>query len=227
MRKLLALTAVVLIVALFWSGTGWFGRSDELNAVIVFDRPEGLRAGDRVVQDGTPIGEVRKVSTVDGRPAVTIRVPEEHRSALRSDSLVRVVRGGSRPQLEVDSNFAVGRPLEDGAVLRARDHDLARWLDKGKDAVTPAARRMRDSAVAWIERTGTEKIDREIDDWTRRIPEWKQEGREAFAAHVAAARKTSEEWEASLRSAGRKADADRVRQRVDEWLDALKSEGNE
>lgn len=227
MRKLLALAAVVIIFALFWSGTGWFARGDELAAVIVFDRPEGLRAGDRVVQDGTPIGEVTKVATVDGRPAVSIVIPEEHRSALRSDSLVRVVRTGPRPQVEVDSNFAVGRPLENGAVLRARDHDLARWLDKGKDAVTPAARRMRDSAVAWIERTGTEKIDREIDDWKRRVPEWKQEGREAFAVRVAAAKKKSEEWEASLRSAGRNSDADRVRQRVTEWLNALKSEGNE
>lgn len=224
MRKLLALLVVVGVFALYWSGRSFFKDDDDLRAIMVFDQKEPLSRGDVVLHGGAVIGHVRSVSNVDGRTTAVVDVETEHRNALRSDSLVRVIERGHRSAIEVDSNFAVGRPLEDGAVLRARDHQFAQWLEKGRDSVAPAAKRLRDSASTWISSESRKQMDRQLDEWTARIPQWKAEGREALEKRVDAAKRKADEWERSLRDAGRAEDAQHVRERFSRWLREIRSE---
>src|ERR1043165_7155199 len=83
-----------------------------------------LRAGDPVVENGAVAGRVTKVSPLDGDVAVSGRIDRDHRRAVVSDSLFAV--DGRR--LVVNNTFAIGTPVDDGALLRARDGGFAQWL---------------------------------------------------------------------------------------------------
>ena len=217
-RKLFGAIVLAGVVLLLWTVARWYAHSNDLHATVVFDEPSGLHRGDTVLQGDEAIGRVIKVGRIGDQEAITIEVPREHRNALRSDSFYRVT---DSHELVVDSNFAVGRPLEDRAVVHAEDSKVAQMIERGGRALLPAAKKAKDSAAALLSR-GHDDFDRQLDDWSARLPEWKREGHASFSKHLDEVKEKAENAETSLRQAGRKLEADRLRARVSAWIESAK-----
>lgn len=133
MRKLFALVFLLALAAGVWWAGRWFTHRGEVKATIVFSSAGALQPGDPVVEKQLPVGRVTRIDVVDDRKAVTVRLSREHRTAIVTDSLF-TIEGRA---LRVTNTFAVGRPVENGAILYAREDRMSQWMAKGGDAVQP------------------------------------------------------------------------------------------
>ena len=117
LRKLLALITLAVVV---WLGARYFAHRGEIKVTLVV-RHSRVGKGDPVIESGQRIGEVIKSSRVDeGSDAIVIRVNREHRRDVVTDSFFDV----KNRRIEVSNTFAVGKPLEDGAVVQVKEDRL-------------------------------------------------------------------------------------------------------
>jgi hypothetical protein len=211
MRKMLSLLALFVLTAGVWLGARWVVHRGEIKVTLVLDdHASGLRPGARVLNDGKPIGVVARVDRIDDREAVTIRLDADHRRDLVSDSMV-TVEGGS---VVVSNTFAVGRPVDDGAILSPRQDRITTWLTRHGGAVKPYldAARMRADAA----------IDGDFEGWTQSVPSWRREGQQAFQRHLREVNGQVTRAEARLRSLNRSGEARKLKERFDQWLANVK-----
>lgn len=165
MRKLLGLAFLLLLAAAVWFGARAFVHRGEVKATIVFDDVHGLRRGDPVVERGAVAGRVTSVDRLGERSAVSIRLDRDHRRSVLTDSLFAVDHG----QLVVTNTFAVGRPIDDGALLEAKEDRVSRWLAKHGGAVEPFLNNVRARADQLIDKNSDaakkwkEKVDRSLE----------------------------------------------------------------
>ena len=88
-----------------------------------------------------------------------------HRRAVLTDSLFAV----DHDQLIVTNTFAVGRPIDDGALLEAKEDSVSRWLAKHGGAVEPFVNKVRARADELIDKNSDEakklkeRVDRSLD----------------------------------------------------------------
>ena len=205
-RKLLAL---ILLAAVIWLGARYFAHRGEIKATLVFHQAGALRQGDPVVENDETIGRVTKVTQLDGQDAVVIRLDRAHRRDIVTDSLFSV----ENRRVVVSNTFAVGKPIEDGAVLRVKDDRFSRWLAKHANAVKPL--------VEKVKRAADEKfdaIDAELASAAAKVPGWKREGKDSFDKNVAALRKKVEKAEKDLERSDKAAEARRLREKFERWL---------
>lgn len=205
-RKLLALIA---LAALVWLGARYVARRGEVKATIVFHEAGTLRKGDPVIENGETIGRVTNVTPLDGQDAVAIRLDRRHRRAIVTDSMFTI----DDRRIVVSNTFAIGKPIDDGAVLRVKDDRFSRWLAKNAAAVQPY--------VDKLKRAADEKfdfIDKELASASARMPQWKQEGKAAFDKHVEEVKKKVEKAANDLEKTDHKAEARKLREKFDRWL---------
>jgi hypothetical protein len=207
MRKVASVIFLFLLAAGVWFGARWFVHRGEVKATIIFDRAGSLRRGDPVLEDGLEVGRVIRVDKVDDRTAVTVRLDRDHRRAIVSDSLFTVEDGS----LNVANTFAVGAPVENGAIIHAREDRISRWLAKHGGAVKPYLDKARAKA--------DEIIDRDFAEWNAKAPDWKREGSEAFKRHLEEARQRVAKTEADLRASNRADEARKLKERFEKWID--------
>jgi hypothetical protein len=207
MRKLLAGVFLILLAAGVWFGARWFAHRGEIKATIVFDDSRGLRRGDPVLENGAVVGRVTRVDRLDDRSAVTVRLAREHRRAIVTDSLFTIENDG----LVVSNTFAVGSPVEDGAILRAREDRVSRWLAKHGASVKPLLDGARAKADAFIDAHA-------FDDWNSSVPRWKKEGKAAFEKHIEEVRAKVDRTAAELKKRGKEGEARKLEERFQSWL---------
>jgi ABC-type transporter Mla subunit MlaD len=184
------LLVIVLALATIWIGGRFILHRGEVRATIVMRDAGALRAGDPVVENGAVAGRVTKVSPLDGDVAVSVRIDRDHRRAVVSDSLFAV--DGRR--LVVNNTFAIGTPVDDGALLRARDGGFAQWLARHADPLAPLLAKAKNAT------------DAKVDDADKRIADAK--------ASVA-------KMEADLRRSNKVAEAKALREKFDRWIAEL------
>jgi hypothetical protein len=206
MRRLLALIFLALVAAGVWIGAQWFVHRDDIVATIVFDRPQKLRTGDAVKEDDHQIGKVVGVDTLGERQAVSVRLNRRDRRAIVTDSLFDV----KDHTLVVDNTLAIGRPIDNGAILESHDDRFARWVARYGASAKPYldALRARIGGLA----------DGPFEEWSKRVPDWKKEGSAAFDRHVAEIRKKVAETEEELRKSNRVEEARKLKERFEKWL---------
>ena len=164
MRKLLGLVFLLVLAAAVWLGARAFVHRGEVKATIVFDDVHGLRRGDPVVEHNDVAGRVTAIDRLGDRSAVTVRLDRMHRRSILTDSLFAV----DHNQLIVTNTFAVGRPVDDGALLEAKEDRVSSWLAKHGGAVAPYVDKLRaradqlidknsDAAKKWKERLKGDK----------------------------------------------------------------------
>jgi hypothetical protein len=164
MRKLLGLLFLLVLAAAVWLGARAFVHRGEAKATIVFDDVHGLRRGDPVMERNEVAGRVMSVEPLGDRSAVTIRIDRAHRRAVLTDSLFAI----DHNQLIVTNTFAVGRPIDDGALLEAKEDRVSRWLAKHGGAVEPFVNNVRARADALIDKNSDaakkwkERVDRSL-----------------------------------------------------------------
>src|ERR1700756_5433656 len=173
MRKLFLLA---VIVAAVWFGARALVHRGEVKATIVFDHAVGLRKGDPVVADGATIGTVTKITRLEESDAVSVRIDRAHRRDLVNDSMFAI----GRHRIIVTNTFAVGSPVADGAVLRARTDKVSSWLAKHASAVQPLIARVKHAADEKIDRLDETHLDAELAALKARVPDWKAEGADAL-----------------------------------------------
>jgi hypothetical protein len=170
MRKLLGLVFLLVLAAAVWLGARAFVHRGEVKATIVFDDVHGLRRGDPVVEHNDVAGRVTSVDLLGDRSAVTIRLDRMHRRSILTDSLFAV----DHNQLVVTNTFAVGRPIDDGALLEAKEDRVSRWLAKHGGAVEPFVNNVRAKADALIDKNSDtakklkERMDRSLENVTKK-----------------------------------------------------------
>jgi len=170
MRKLLGLVFLLALAAAVWLGARAFVHRGEVKATIVFDDVHGLRRGDPVVEHNDVAGRVTSVDPLGDRSAVTIRLDRMHRRSILTDSLFAV----DHNQLVVTNTFAVGRPIDDGALLEAKEDRVSSWLAKHGGAVEPFVNNVRAKADALIDKNSDtakklkERMDRSLENVTKK-----------------------------------------------------------
>jgi hypothetical protein len=217
MRTFLALVFLLGLAVAIWYGVRWMETRDELEATLIFDSADELAAGNLVVSGALVIGEVTKVTPLQGRDAVSIRVGKDHRDEIRTDSRFRI--DGSHPDavVVVGSKLAFGRPVREGDVLYARQSGVTRWLEeKGSGLLS----RVQEEASRIG--TGGEMKDK-LQQWEGEIPSWKQQGDEILAENLETIGGTVDRLEARLRESGKEVDARRIRRDFEEWLGKVRA----
>ena len=216
-RTFLALVFLVGLAAAIWYGVRWMETRDELEATLIFDSADELVPGNLVVSGALVIGEVTKVTALQGKDAVSIRVGKDHRDEIRTDSRFRI--DGSHPDavVLVGSKLAFGRPVREGDVLYARQSGVARWLEEKGGGLLA---RVREEAS----RIGTDgEMKDKLQQWEAEIPNWKQQGDEILAENLETIGGQVDRLEARLRESGKEVDAQKIRRDFEGWLGKVRA----
>jgi len=206
LRKLLAL---IVLAAAVWLGARYFAHRGEIKATVVFHEAGALRKGDPVVENDRTIGRITKISELDGQDAVVIRLDRTHRRDIVTDSLFSV----ENRRIVVNNTFAIGKPIDDGAVLRAKDDRFSRWLAKHANAVKPFVEKVKRAADEKLD-----SIDAELASAMTKAPQWKREGKDVFDKNLDALEKKIEQTEKDLERSNQAAEARKLRERFEKWL---------
>jgi len=217
MRRLFSLLFLVFLAVAVWLGARWFVHRGELRATVILPAAGELRERDPVVDGEVEIGNVSAIAHLDGSDAVSVRIRRDHRRDVVSDSLFEVQGQAPHARLVVNNAIAVGAPVEDGAVLRPRSDRITRWLARHGSAVAPLLSGLRRKADDAIDRYRDGSFDRQLDDWKKRAPEWKSEGRAALDRNLSEARRKVDALEADLRKRGRSDEAEKLKRKFDAW----------
>ena len=209
-RKLLAL---IVLAAAIWLGARYFAHRGEVKATIVFHDARSLHKNDPVVENGDTIGRVTKVTRLDGQDAVDIRLDRRHRRAIVTDSLFAV--DGSR--VLVTNTFAIGKPIDDGALLRAKDDRLSRWLAKHASSVQPLVEKVKRAADAKFD-----AFDADLASAAAQVPQWKEEGKQSFDDHLASLKTRMEKAEDDLKRSNQAAEAKKLREKFERWIEEVR-----
>lgn len=215
MKKLLVL---LLILVAVWVGARYFIHRGEVHATIVFQDAGSLHKGDPVMESGVEIGNVTKITKLDGQDAVSIRLTRDHRRGIVNDSMF-AVDGRS---LIVSNTFAVGAPIDDGAVLQARDGKVAQWLARHADKLAPLVEKVKRATDAQLDKLDAAHLDDTLAEWKTKVPDWKKEGSTAFDARIDALKGRVAKIEEDLRRSDRAADARAVKEKFDKWLEEVR-----
>jgi len=213
MKKLLLL---LVLLAAVWLGARYFVHRGEVHATIVFRNAGELRKGDPVTENGVDVGNVTKIAHLDGQDAVSVRLTREHRRAIVNDSLF-AIEGHT---LVVSNTFAVGAPVEDGEVLRARDGKFAQWLARHGDKVAPVIEKVKRATDRELDKLDADHLDAQLADWKAKVPEWKRDG--AFDAQIDAMKRRVGKIEDDLTKSNRAADARAVKEKFEKWLEEVR-----
>ena len=181
MKKLLV---IVLALAALWIGSRYILHRGDVRATIVMHDAGTLRAGDPVVESGAVVGRVTKVARLDGEDAVSVRIDRKHPRAVVSDSLFAV--DGHR--LVVSNTFALGAPIADGALLRAKDGGVATWLAQHGEGIAPLLAKAKSATDAKLDSAETR-----INEAKARVEKMEEELRRSI--HVAEARALRERFD--------------------------------
>lgn len=217
MRRLLSLVFLLFLAVAAWLAGRWLVHRGELRATIVLPTAGPLRERDPVISGGVEIGTVSAIAHLDGNDAVSVRIGRRHRRDLVTDSLFEVEGAAPHARLIVNNTIAVGAPIADGEILRPRNDRLTRWLARHGSAVAPLLSGLRQKADEAIDRYRDGSFDRQLDDWKKRAPEWKSEGRAALDRNLSAARARVDALEADLRKRGRTDEAEKLKEKFDAW----------
>lgn len=171
MRKLGAILFLVLLAVGVWAGARWMVTRGQVKATIIFQSAAGLKSGDPVMENKTVVGKVTNISRLDDRDAVTLRLDRDHRNAIVSDSLFTI----DDHQLIVMNAFAVGAPIEDGAVLQVKEDRVSKWLAKNGQTVEPLVDKLKQQADKGVETVRTssadeaQKLKEKVDSWVDKV----------------------------------------------------------
>jgi ABC-type transporter Mla subunit MlaD len=219
-KKLLALIVLLAAAAALWLGARYVAHRGEVRATIMFRSAEGLEVGDDVVEGATVVGKVTHVVHLDGEDAVSIRLDRDHRRAVVNDSLFAV----DGRQLTVTNTLAVGAPVEDGAVLKAREDRVSRWLARHGSSVQPFMEKLKRAADSRLDQLDADHIEASLTRWKAEVPDWKAEGREALDRHLADLRERVDKSAAELKRSNRAAEARELTEKFERWLQEVRAE---
>ena len=171
MRKLGAILFLAVLAVAVWAGARWMGTRGTVKATLIFQSAAGLRNGDPVVTNQLVVGKVIGISKLDDRDAVTIRLDRDHRKAIVSDSLFTI----DDHKLVVMNAFAVGAPVEDGAVIQVKEDRLSKWAAKYGQRVEPLVDKLKTEADKGVETVRTsssgeaQKLKEKVDAWVDKV----------------------------------------------------------
>src|SRR5260370_4146286 len=163
MKKLGALLFLLLLAVAVWAGARYLADRGTVKATIVFDHAAELRRGDPVVENQVVVGRVTKVGKLDDRDAVTVRLDRDHRRAIVTDSMFDI----QDHRLMVANTFAVGRPVDDGAILVARDDKGARWRARHGGSGRPLIDKLKAKSDQAVDQQTTRKWEDRVREWFR------------------------------------------------------------
>ena len=218
MKKLGSLLFLIVVAAGVWLGVRYFAHRGEVRATVIFHSAEGLRKGDPVVDGETVIGRVTGIAHLDGEDAVSIRLDRGHARSVVGDSLFAISDG----RLVVNNTFAVGAPIDDGAVLRAKQDTVSRWLARHGGAVQPFIRKLKEKADEALDGIDADHIDKALDEWKKEVPEWKREGGDALDRHLKSIREHVEKLEHDLEASNRGDEARQLKEKFERWIDEVR-----
>jgi hypothetical protein len=219
-RKLLAIAVLGALVYVAFHFSRNIRHEGDLVATLIFDSAPGVGPGTPLTEKGVEIGRVTDVGSVGSKAAVSVTVPVEHRNRIFTDSAFEIA--GDPTEIRVLSSISVGSPLSDGAVIVARNDRFSRLVAKGSEKLAPHLAVAKQKALTMIGEYDSEDFARQLDEWTKRVPEWRAEGKEALRDNLVEVEKTVDEIESALRRVRREAEAEKIRKAFDAWLEGVR-----
>jgi len=206
-RKLLAL---IVLAALVWLGARYVAHRGEIKLTLIVHHAGSMAKGDPVIEGSRTIGRVIKTSHIDdGADAIVIRLDRAHRRDVVTDSFFSV----ENHRVMVSNTFAVGKPVEDGAVLHVKEDRLGGWLARHAGAVKPLIEKFKRAADENLD-----ALDAELASATAKVPDWKKQGKDVFDKNVGALEKKLEQTEDELKRSDQAAEAKKLREKFDRWV---------
>lgn len=225
MRKLASVLFLLLLAILVWLAGRWFIHRGELRATVVLPSAGELRKNDPVVENGVEIGRVAKIVHLDQEDAVSIRIARDYRRNVVADSLFEVAGSAPHTRLSIMNTFAVGSPVEDGAILHPHQDKVTLWLARHGSSVAPLIAGLKEKTDRWLETHSAADLDRQLADWKARMPEWKQRGQATLDRNLTDIRDRVKRTEDDLKKNGKFEEAAKLKQKFDAWWqDVSKSE---
>jgi hypothetical protein len=155
MRKLGAILFLAILAVAVWAGARWMAARGTVKATLIFQSAGALKSGDPVVQNQLVVGKVTNISKLDDQDAVTVHLDRDHRKAIVSDSLFTI----DDHKLVVMNAFAVGAPVENGAVIQVKDDATHRWLARNGGKVEPLVDKLKAEADKGVDTVRTSSAD--------------------------------------------------------------------
>jgi len=116
-----ASVTLAVLIFLMRGTSGVF--TERITLFTYFDNAEGLREGQPVDLQGVPVGNVKSVRVVSGRPdlpvQVVMRINAKYQPFIRADARATVTTAGVLGEsfVDIENRFATGPPVKDGAEL--------------------------------------------------------------------------------------------------------------
>jgi paraquat-inducible protein B len=192
------------------------GCTSDLKLKITFDDIDGLKQGDRVVQEGTQIGEVQEIfCNKDGKFELSIEIFPDFKTLVTDKSRFVIVSDPEKKghgAVDVLRSNGAGTPLKNGAHLKGSNPWEA-WGDQAKqkwDQFLDEFNRL--PVEAWYR-----QLQQEMEELAKTLKQSKKEVREKLKREVIPRlEKALEEMKSWLKSQGREKDAEPLERQMKE-----------
>jgi len=165
-----------------------------LQVHVLFDRVEGLKAGDSVY------GETQKIGTVDtpavhpeGRILVPLKIDQSFRETITDQSRFIIQDDPLKPStraVKVAQLASIGKPLRDGAVVEGSSF-FSFLLEKSSRQIQGQMKSFLESLEGFekeirqfADRKWTQALERQMEEWIRELEKSGEEVRRRFREEI-------------------------------------------
>jgi len=183
---------ICLFSFLIFSGLG--GCAEHPRLTVLYDRPEGIKPGDRVFWENQVIGSVGTLKPPLGRKAsVPLYIKKDFHPMITDQSRFLIEDNPSRPGSQSVKMVYLspgGKPLPNGALVEGStpfsimvekgSFDLQGWTKLFQDALDRLGKEM----PSFSGREWQKELECELDRWTRQLERSSEEMRRYFQREV-------------------------------------------
>jgi len=162
--------------------------------MVMYDRPAGLKPGDRVIWENQTIGSVGDFqANPSGKTVVPLQVKPDFREALTDRSRFLIQADADRPGSQMVRMVLLssgGKPLPDGAVVEGST-SFSLMVERGSRGIQGIPQFLQDALDRLSKEVGRlsdrewqKELERQLDSWTRELKKAGEDTRRYFQKEV-------------------------------------------
>jgi len=162
--------------------------------MVMYDRPAGLKPGDRVIWENQTIGSVGDFqANPSGKTVVPLQVKPDFREALTDRSRFLIQADADRPGSQMVRMVLLssgGKPLPDGAVVEGST-SFSLMIERGSRGIQGIPQFLQDALDRLSREVGRlsdrewqKELERQLDSWTRELKKAGEDTRRYFQKEV-------------------------------------------
>ncbi len=182
------------LLLLLFIGTGVLSCASHPRLTVIYDRPAGLKPGDRVLWENQVIGSVGTLEvSPEGKTSVPLYIQKDFRPRITDQSRFLVEGDPLKPanrSVKMVQLFPGGNPLPDGAVVEGStsfsimmekgSRELEGWAKFFQDTID----RLEKEIHRLSEKEWEKELERQLERWTRELERSSEDVRRYFQKEV-------------------------------------------